>query len=354
MPLFLSEICHATPADLADCRARLRGGSRTFLAASHLLPRRVRDPAISLYAFCRVADDAIDLDPDPMAALGTMRARLAAIHAGEPAPIPEDRAMADTVEEFSIPRALPEALMEGFAWDASGRRYETLSDVAAYAVRVAGTVGMMMALLMGARTPDLVARACDLGVAMQFSNIARDVGEDAAAGRLYLPKAWLRESGLDPDAWLANPRPVAAIADAVRRLLAEADVLYDRALAGIAGLPRSCRPGIGAARALYAEIGHEVARRGHDPVSSRAVVSGRRKVAVLAGSLLARQPAHALAAPMLPEAAFLAAAVAAAPVPAAFATRAEGFLPARPRFASFIDMCIRLEQRERFELTAAE
>ena len=98
-----------------------------------------------------------------------------------------------------IPRALPEALLEGFAWDAAGRRYETLDEVEHYAARVAGCVGAMMTLVMGRRDPAILARACDLGVAMQLTNICRDVGEDARAGRLYLPLAWLRDNGIDPD-----------------------------------------------------------------------------------------------------------------------------------------------------------
>ncbi len=98
-----------------------------------------------------------------------------------------------------MPRELPEALLEGFEWDLVGRRYETLEELQAYAARVAGSVGAMMAVLMGARSAAVLARACDLGVAMQLTNIARDVGEDARQGRLYLPLAWLREAGIDPE-----------------------------------------------------------------------------------------------------------------------------------------------------------
>ena len=120
----------------------------------------------------------------------------------------------------------------------------------------------MMALLMGVRTPEGLARACDLGVAMQLSNIARDVGEDARMGRLYLPQAWLVEAGIAPDARLAAPVFSPALGAVVRRLLDAADALYRRVDAGVARLPLACRPGINAARFLYAEIGHEVARSG--------------------------------------------------------------------------------------------
>jgi phytoene synthase len=122
--------------------------------------------------------------------------------------------------------------------------------------------------------------------------------------------AWLREAGLDPEAWLAAPVFDARLAGVVRRLLAEAEALYRRSEAGIARLPLSCRPGIGAARWIYAEIGHEVARQGFDSISRRAVVSGRRKAVLLARSLGAiALPAGTAEAPCLPETRFLVEAV---------------------------------------------
>jgi phytoene synthase len=269
-------------SDIAACRELLRGGSRTFFAASLVLPRSVSDPAIALYAFCRLADDAVDLGGGRAGAVDRLRDRLARAYAGQPLPMPADRAFADTVARFAIPRELPEALLDGLSWDVEGRRYDGLDDLIAYAVRVAGTVGAMMSLLMGQRAPDVVARACDLGIAMQLTNIARDVGEDARTGRLYLPLQWMRDAGLDPDAWLADPRFDHGIGDVVARLLATADAFYDRAVAGIGALPKSCRPGIHAARLIYAEIGREVERAGFDSVSRRAVVSSSRKLRLLA------------------------------------------------------------------------
>ena len=274
--------------DMAACRALLHHGSLTFFAASLLLPRSVREPASALYAFCRLADDAVDQGRDATAAIEQLRLRLARAYAGRPGPEAADRALAAVVAAHDIPRALPEALIEGFEWDAAGRRYETLEDLLPYAARVAGAVGAMMSLLMGVRSEDGLARACDLGVAMQLSNIARDVGEDARMGRLYLPRQWMREAGLDPDAWLAAPAFSPALAGVVDRLLGVAQTLYDRVDAGVAQLPASCRPGINAARFLYAEIGHEVARHGGDSVSRRAVVPGGRKARLLARALVAR------------------------------------------------------------------
>jgi phytoene synthase len=277
----------ASAADLAECRVMLRGGSRSFFAASRMLPTSVREPATGLYAFCRMADDAIDLGADRAAALENLRARLDAIYAGDPDDAAPDRAFADVAARFDIPKAFPLALLEGFEWDFRHRRYDDLSQLKSYAVRVAGSVGAMMAMLMGVRHFALIARACDLGVAMQLTNIARDVGEDARSGRLYLPRDWLRAANIDPEAWLARPVFSAALGGVIERLLHAAEVLYARSDPGIAALPPACRPGMYAARLLYAEIGREVARRGFDSISQRAVVSWQRKARVLADAAVA-------------------------------------------------------------------
>ena len=285
--------------DLDACRAMLRGGSKSFHAAALLLPRRVHAPATALYAFCRVADDAIDESASPALALTSLHARLDAVYAACPHDFPSDRALASVVQEHTIPRTLLDALLEGFAWDASGRRYETLNDLQDYASRVAGTVGAMMAVLMGACSPEALARATDLGIAMQLSNIARDVGEDARAGRLYLPKSWLREAGIDPADFLASPAFTPALGIVIARLLTAAEAVYRRATPGEALLPLDCRPGIGAARRLYRQIGREVARCGFDSVSSRAVVPTAHKLLMVVQSTL-RALAPVRAAPLLP------------------------------------------------------
>jgi phytoene synthase len=330
-------------ADLADCRNRLRVGSRSFHAAAFLLPKSFCEPASALYAFCRIADDAIDDDPQPGRALAGLYQRLDAVYRDAPHDDPADRALARVVRDFALPKELFEALFEGFAWDAEGRRYETLDDLLDYAARVAGTVGAMMAMLMGVRDPNRLARACDLGAAMQLSNIARDVGEDARAGRVYLPLAWLGEAGISADELLEAPAPSDALAGVIQRLLCEAEALYRRADSGIARLPIRCRPAIYAARALYAEIGREVERQACDSVSRRAVVSAWRKVGVLARlSDLAVLPIRSLREPALASTAFLVQAAAAAPTPEPLE------LPATDRPVLFmLDMIEELNRRDR-------
>lgn len=281
-----------TPLDISACEELMRGGSKSFFAASRVLPKRIRAPAIALYAFCRLADDAIDLSDNKTEAMIGLGDRLARIYAGIPLAIPADRAFAEVVRRFDIPFALPAALLEGFEWDANFRRYETIEELHDYSTRVAGTVGAMMTLIMRTGSPQALARACELGVAMQLTNIARDVGEDAAAGRLYLPQRWLREEGVDIEAWLRQPQFSPPIGRVVARLLNVADELYQRAVDGIAELPRDCRSAIHAARLVYAEIGREVERANLDSVNQRAVVSTKRKLVLMAQAIaLAALPA---------------------------------------------------------------
>jgi 15-cis-phytoene synthase len=336
----------ATAADHAHCAAAIRVGSRSFHLASLALPSRVRRPAYGLYAFCRLSDDAVDLDGGSLDAVRRLRERLARACDGAPQDSPEDRAMADIMRNHAIPRAAPEALLEGLAWDAEGRRYQTLADLEAYAMRVAGAVGVMMTLMMGVRDSLTLARASDLGVAMQFTNIARDVGEDARAGRIYLPLDWLRDAGVDPDAFMAAPHACPAVKQVVARLLREADRLYARAARGVAHLPGNCRPAILAAALLYAEIGHVLVRRhGMDSVSHRARVGGARKLALL-GKAVALAPwlSRGEASAALDSAAFLIDAVAREPV-RAVATKRESM---SAQFVYVLDMFERLERAERF------
>lgn len=332
--------------DVRRCREILRAGSKSFHAASLFLPARVRGPASVLYAFCRVADDAVDLVSPKHApeAVARMRERLGKIYAGEPNDTPVDRALSVVVKRYDLPRAIPEAMLDGFEWDVEGRRYANMESLQGYCARVAATVGVMMTVLMGRRDPGVLARACDLGVAMQLSNIARDVGEDAAMGRLYLPRAWMRDAGLDPEAWLAHPLHSPALAGVVRRLLDAADELYARVGSGVAELPLACRPGINAARFLYAEIGHEVARRGLDPLAGRAVVSRRRKLVGLARALLLLRPRKDwVPPPPLPANAFLVHAVQAWPA----GRQPLPWWSVKARLVRTVELFTLLERRER-------
>ena len=327
-------------ADIEACRAMIRTGSLSFDAASRALPARVRDPALALYAFCRVADDEVDEGHDKAGAVLRLRDRLDLIYAGKPRNAPSDRAFSAVVDAFDMPRALPEALLEGLAWDSLGRRYDDLSQLQAYAARVAGSVGAMMCVLMRVRDEDALARACDLGLAMQLTNIARDVGEDARAGRLFLPLEWLHAEGIDPAAFLRDPQPSEGIRRCTRRLLRRADGLYWRAATGVARLPLDCRAAIYAAGHIYSAIGAQIGQRGFDSVSHRARTSRPQKLGFLAlamaqaGVSLVMPASARLHARAEPEVAFLVEA----------ATRRTA---ARGRSEALFDVLAQLEARSR-------
>ena len=230
MPWFLPNARSITPSDIDDCRAR--AARRVAIVSCGIAAAAgavSATPAAALYAFCRVADDADRRRRLPgsrlrgRSAAGAARSHLSRAPAkscGRPRLCRGCRAVTRSRAR------LPEALLEGFAWDADARRYETIEDLRAYAARVAGSVGVMMTLVMGRRDPAMLARACDLGVAMQLTNICRDVGEDARAGRLYLPLAWLRDSrhrsgsadrrpGFSPGTWRCDPRRARACGPAL-------------------------------------------------------------------------------------------------------------------------------------------
>lgn len=295
-------------SDFETCRRLLAQGSKTFKAASLLLPRRMTEGVTVLYAFCRIADDAVDgAGSKGPRAVADLRDRLDGVFAERPRHQPVDRALSAVVAHYDLPRAPFDALLEGFLWDTERARYETFSDVCAYAARVAGSVGVLMTYLMGVRDRLVLARACDLGVAMQLTNIARDVGEDANVGRLYLPASWLRKAGMDVDAFVRAPTPSEPVRSCVERLLFEAETLYRRSEAGILDLPSDVRGAIYAARLIYAEIGARIRERNFDSISGRAYVPTSRKLTLLARALATRPSAAYGAArlPPLPEVEFL-------------------------------------------------
>lgn len=333
------------PHDLEACKEAIRHGSKSFHTASLVLPRRVRDPALALYAFCRIADDAVDLHHDKSGAVLSLKERLDRLYEGRPLDAPADRAFAAVVDAFDMPRALPDALLEGLAWDALEHRYQTLSDLISYSARVASAVGVMMCVLMRVRDRDALARAADLGVAMQLTNIARDVGEDARENRLYLPLEWFEEAQLDPQTFLDNPQPDPSIRTMVRRLLREAERLYHRSEAGVGRLPLSCRFGILAARHVYAGIGTDLKRHNYQSITRRAHTTKSTKLGLMCKALA--QTATVTALPQsavlharpLPEVAFL--------VDAAGQTERPQSYWGEGRTGAFVEALAQLEQQDR-------
>lgn len=273
------------------CRLAIRDGSKSFAAAARLFAPETRAAAYQLYAWCRHCDDQIDGESlgrrpegkdlrDADGARAACHARLVA-HTrstldGAPPPDPVFEALARVVRRYRIPERLPLELIEGFAMDAEGRRYEALDDLLLYCYHVAGTVGLMMAHVMGVREEATLRRAADLGIALQLTNIARDVIDDARVGRVYLPLRWLAAAGV-PAEEVAEPRHRARLAEVVRRLLGEADRYYASGDRGLCRLPLRSAWSVAVARGVYSEIGRLVTARGARAWDRRAVVSPTRK-----------------------------------------------------------------------------
>lgn len=270
-----------------EVRASIQKHSKSFALAAKLLPPEVNHAAVVLYAYCRRADDMIDLCPEPeqAAQLQQLQAELAAIYAGVPQSDPLLSRFQRVVREYAVPRVYLDELLLGMQMDTERCRYRTLADLLLYAYRVAGVVGLMMCHVMGVRETRALRHAAHLGMAMQLSNIARDVQEDWQRGRLYIPEALLAEcgvEGLDPALGQPLPRTAAdGVARATERLLQHADAFYRSGDAGVKYLSLRCGLAIRAARLVYSEISTRVRAQGCDPFAARAVVSRARKLALL-------------------------------------------------------------------------
>ena len=276
--------------DQMACDKLIQEGSKSFYVASKLLPYDIRIASRALYAFCRVSDDLVDNENQDKTASFKLTKRLDKIYAGSPYDLISDRAFAAVVQRYKLPRTLPQALIEGFEWDEAERKYQTLNDLMDYAARVASTVGIMMAKIMGCSDVHSLARAADLGLAMQLTNIARDVGEDARNGRVYLPDELLEQHGLKRKHILENPKPSDALSQAIITLLSIADLHYRRAMGGIKALPVTCRPAIKAAALIYKDIGKQILRNNADTITKRAYTRTSRKLTLLARASLLPDP----------------------------------------------------------------
>ncbi len=264
----------------------LKRGSRSFNAAAMLLDPATRDSARLLYAWCRHVDDIIDGQslgrpgaPDvrsPRERLADLRAATLSAWHGEPQADPAFEALRRVTARHAIPVAEPLTLIEGFAMDVEGRRYESLADTLHYCYHVAGVVGLMMARVLDVKDERLFDHACDLGLAFQLTNIARDVIEDHRNGRIYLPEQWLRDEGLTPET-MALPQHRAALHRVAARLLATAEPYYESAARGIDALPPRAAWAIGTAARVYRAIGDRVLAAGPAAWDERRVVPAREK-----------------------------------------------------------------------------
>lgn len=290
---------------VALSRDRIERGSKSFAAAARLFDPGTRASAYMLYAWCRHCDDEIDGQDlgfnNTAAETSATSERLAALRARTVEAIegrarePIFLALQTVIERHKIEARHPLDLIEGMAMDVRGHRYATLDDTLLYSYHVAGVVGVMMAMVMGAKAEPTLDRASDLGIAFQLTNIARDVIADAEVGRVYLPGDWLAEAGV-----AATPAAVKAAGNrgavyaVTLRLLDEADRYYASAGEGLADLPLRSAMAIAAARRVYSGIGRVVRARGPDGAIERARVGRIAKLTGLVRAAGDAVGAHAL------------------------------------------------------------
>ena len=259
-------------------------GSRSFAVATRLFEPSMRRDVMLLYTWCRHCDDLIDgqqlgqgtITTASTAMLEQLRAKSLDALAGDPSDELPFLALADLCRRHPVKRSLIEAHLRGFELDVIGWQPQTLDDTVQYCYHTAGTVGIMMANLMDIRDTTTLYRASDLGIGFQLTNIARDVVEDAAAGRCYLPAEWRQSAGLEISD-LPNVNQHARLFPLVRRLIDEAEPYYQSAAIGLRALPRRAAWAVATARSVYRDIGHKLVRRGPDALGERTYTGASRK-----------------------------------------------------------------------------
>jgi phytoene synthase len=269
---------HALRSAYQHCEALTRYHSKTFFMASSLLPAEKRRAVRALYAFCRVTDDMVDRPAPAADTLAELTRWKQVVTEGHPpAADPVALAWADTQARFCIPAGYAEQLINGVARDIQQKRYETFADLAEYSYGVASTVGLMAMHIIGFSSVEAVPYAVKLGVALQLTNILRDVHEDWKAGRLYLPQDELRAFNLTEED-IAAERCDDRWQEFMRFQINRTRQLYDESHAGIAMLRMDGRFAIAAAADLYRGILDDIERHHGNIYNRRASVSAFGKL----------------------------------------------------------------------------
>ena len=282
---YLSENLPAISGELETayrfCTEMTYEHSRTFYVASSLLPTMEKRAMRALYAFCRMSDDIVDTATvDPTPALRAWEQR--AFQLNPPATDLIAVAWADARTRYQIPQSYGRQLLEGVSCDLTKNRYDTFAELASYCYGVASTVGLMAMHITGFNGQQAIPYAIKLGVALQLTNILRDVGEDWRIGRFYLPLEELQqfdlteadiEAGIVDDRWRAFMR---FQIERTRRL-------YEESLPGIAMLSRQGRFAVAAAAELYRAILLDIEANDYNNFTYRAHLSKRQKLSRLPG-----------------------------------------------------------------------
>jgi phytoene synthase len=297
----------SVPTVAKDNREIIARGSKSFFLASLVFSRTNRQACWTLYRWCRHCDDLVDrakTKSDAVAAVTLLRAQTQSALAGEDCGA-DFAGLFALAKTHKIPTRHFFELIEGFEMDAAGTSMETLADVERYSYHVAGVVGLLMSYIMGVRDLRALENAVSMGVAMQLTNIARDVQEDLALGRIYLPGDWLRQAGLSSSDLLANglrpsgDKTVSALKtrdellfSLVLRLLDRAEELYEHGQRGLGALPMRSSLAVAVAAEVYSSIGKKIRRRGLSSLYARIYVTTSGKLLLSLKAISKTIPIH--------------------------------------------------------------
>jgi phytoene synthase len=269
----------------------IKVGSKSFSLAARLFSPEVKRAAFFLYGWCRYCDDLVDQD-HPGDTREAREKRLSELIrstrsslAGEEQSDPVFTALQYVTRRYSIPEYYPVELLEGMRMDVRGTRYQSLEELLLYCYRVAGTVGLMMSHVMGVSDERALKHAADLGIAMQLTNIARDLVDDAKQGRIYLPLPWMEEEQIAP-ADVACREHREKISVLAARLLSAAEAYYRSGDEGLAYLAFRSACAVAAARHVYAEIGNLIRLKGAGAWDGRIFTPKRRKLKAVSRGIL--------------------------------------------------------------------
>lgn len=271
IPMLESDVVETSTSVLAT-------HGRSFRLASHFLPRSCREAAAVVYAFCRLVDDLADEAPNAEQARHDLSQVLNELH-GRATPRPLIRSFLDIMEHHREGRAAAEQLIQAVLTDLDPVAVDSDSELLRYCYGVAGTVGIMMCGVLGVHDPRALPHAIDLGIAMQITNICRDVREDAAMGRVYLPAQRLKDAGTSQNDLLNGTANDEAVTTVVRDLLELAETYYQSAEEGLRFIPARPRAAIVVASRVYRAIGLRLLRvHKGNPMHGRTVVPNAHRL----------------------------------------------------------------------------
>ena len=276
-----------------DCESITKTHAKSFYFAAKFLPKHKRRPIYALYALCRKVDDEVDEigennEAEAVAAVQKWQRKLEEIYEEKPETgnrKPETKnsvftAWRDLLQTYKIPKNLPLELMRGVLMDTTIKRYETFDELYVYCYRVASTVGLMSSEIFGYKDQKTLEYAEALGIAMQLTNILRDVKEDAAMGRIYLPQEDLRKFGVSEEQLFANEMNGNFI-EMMKFQIRRARSFYRKSEKGIPLLEKDTRLTVLLASRIYARILDEIERQHYDVFRQRAHTTFSQKLRLI-------------------------------------------------------------------------